>query len=373
MQTPEFSQAPPSRLNKILSFLHLDGLLLLGLLMLFSIGLVLLFSASDHNQHLIYRQALRMGMALIVMLVCARIHPSRYRQWAPWFYLASLLLLVFVLFAGHIGKGAQRWINLGFIRFEPSELMKIALPLMLAWSLHDRPLPPRGASIFVCLLLTAIPMYLTAKQPDLGTAIMLASIASFLLIMAGIAWKWLLRGGLLALISFPLLWHFMHTYQKQRVLTFLNPERDPLGSGYHIIQSKIAIGSGGLLGKGFLAGTQVHLNYLPEHATDFIFALCGEEFGLIGCSLLLLSVMIITIRGLMIALRTQDCFSRLVASTLALGFFWSVFVNIGMVIGLLPVVGLPLPLVSYGGSTLVITLAGFGILQSIQSHKHLTG
>lgn len=358
-------------LEKCLCFFKIDGLMVTGLLLLSAIGLTLLYSASDHAPGLLMRQGLRFCLAFGMMLLCARIHPSRYLQWAPYFYALSLILLIYVLFAGHIGKGAQRWMSLGFMRFEPSELMKIALPLMLAWLVHDQSLPPTVQRFSYCLLATCVPIFLTAKQPDLGTAVMLASVAGFFLIFAGLSWKSLTRSAIGIICSLPIIWHLMHDYQRQRVLTFLNPERDPLGSGYHIIQSKIAIGSGGLLGKGFLHGTQAHLNYLPEHATDFIFALLGEEFGLIGCGLLLFAVLLITLRALYIALHASDTFGRLVAGTFALSFFWAVFINIGMVIGLLPVVGLPLPLISYGGTTLVTTLSSFGIILSIHAHKRL--
>jgi rod shape determining protein RodA len=305
------------------------------------------------------------------MVLFAQIHPTTYQRWALWVYLIGIILLVAVLIGGHIGKGAERWLNLGFIRFQPSEMMKLALPMFLAWHYHRIHLPLTLSAIFFSAIIILVPVLLTAKQPDLSTALLLIISGGSVLLLAGLSWY--LIGMLITLgaLSAPLIWYLLHDYQRQRVLTFLNPERDPLGSGYHIIQSKIAIGSGGLFGKGWLNGTQSHLHFLPEHSTDFIFAVCGEEFGFIGNMILIMIFMIIIGRGLYITMNAQDTFTRLLAGSLTLTFFVSFFVNMGMVTGILPVAGLPLPLVSYGGSSIMTLMAGFGILMSIQTHRKL--
>lgn len=305
------------------------------------------------------------------MLLCAQIPPHRYRQWAPTLLAGSLMLLLLVLIAGHIGKGAQRWIHIGGMNFEPSEFMKIALPMGLAWFLHRHSLPPSWQHLGLCCLIIGIPVVLVAIQPDLGTAILLLCVSIAVLFLAGVSTRIFASAIGLGLAALPVLWHFMHPYQRQRVRTFLNPEADPLGAGYHIIQSKIAIGSGGILGKGWLQGTQAHYKFLPEHATDFIFALNGEEFGLLGGLVIIVLSVLITLRLLIISINAQDTFSRLFAGGLAMNFFIAVLVNIGMVTGLLPVVGIPLPLISYGGTTLVTLLASFGMMMSIQTHRKL--
>lgn len=351
--------------------MHLDLPLLLGLGLLIGLGMLILYSAGGKSLMFLSQQAMRLGLAASIMIGLAQIPPQSYRTWAPWLYAVGVILLIAVLVLGVIGKGAQRWLNLGLFRFQPSELLKLALPMLLAWYFSDRPLPPKLRQIGLATLFILLPAALVAKQPDLGTAILIAGAGFCVLLLAGISWRLLL--GLVATIIAiaPLSWHFLKEYQRQRVLTFLDPERDPLGSGYHIIQSKIAIGSGGLFGKGWLQGTQSHLNFLPEHATDFIFAVCGEEFGLMGGVVLLSIYAFIIMRCLQIAIRAQDTFSRLLAGSLALSFFLYVFINIGMVSGLLPVVGVPLPLVSYGGTSMVTLMASFGILMSIQTHRRL--
>jgi rod shape determining protein RodA len=284
-------------------------------------------------------------------------------------YILSALLLAGVLVVGKISMGAQRWLDIGFIRFQPSELSKLSTPMMIAWYLSQHAPPPGFRQLALAGILIAIPTLLIAKQPDLGTAVLVASAGGAAVFLAGLPWTYLLGlvaagGGLL-----PVVWHFMRGYQRDRVLTFLNPEADPLGRGYHIIQSKIAIGSGGLYGKGWLHGTQVHLEFLPESSTDFIFAVLAEEFGLLGCLGLLAAYLFILGRCLYIVVQAPDRYSRFLAGALTLTFFVYVFVNIGMVIGLLPVVGVPLPLVSYGGTSMVTLLAGFGMLMSIQTHR----
>lgn len=354
-------------------FLHIDKPLLTGLLSLVIVGLFILYSASNQSIELISKQAIRMCFAFIIMILFAQIPPAIYRMWAPWIFTISLSLLVAVLLIGVVGKGAQRWLNLWVFQFQPSEIMKLAVPLMLSWYLHDKPLPPSFGHLLILLVIVLIPTLLVVKQPDLGTALLIAISGFSVILLAGISARLLILGSLLILVIAPIGWHFMHDYQKLRVLTFLNPERDPLGAGYHIIQSKIAIGAGGFLGKGWLHGTQSHLQFLPEHTTDFIFAVCGEEFGLIGSIVLLFLYFWITARGFYISMQAQDTFSRLLGGGLSLSFFIAAFVNIGMVSGLLPVVGVPLPLVSYGGTSLITLIAGFGILMSIQTHRKLVG
>jgi rod shape determining protein RodA len=351
--------------------LHLDPLLLFGLIAIAMIGMVILYSASNQSLHTIERDLVRLGLGFGIMLVFAQISPQKYQQWAPWIYAIGLLLLVLVLFIGKSDRGAQRWLSLGFFRFQPSEIMKLAMPMMLSWYMDDKTLPPAAGALMVCSVLLAIPVLLTAKQPDLGTAIIIAASGVFVILLAGISWRLIAGLTTLAALCTPILWHFMHAYQKERVMTFLNPESDPLGSGYHIIQSKIAIGSGGLFGKGWLNGTQAHLKFLPEHTTDFIFAVSAEEFGFIGAVLLILVFLGILSRCLYISSQAQSTFNRLLTGSLCLTFFISVFINIGMVAGILPVVGIPLPFISYGGTSLVSIMAGFGIIMSVHTHKKL--
>ncbi len=355
----------------MLQKLHIDGPLLLGLLLLIMLGLLILYSASGQSINVIQQQTMRIGLSLLLMFGFAQVSPVTYQRWAPWLYSIGVILLFVVLFVGHIDKGGQRWLNLGFIRFQPSEMMKLAIPMFLASHFHKVHLPLSFRSIIFAAFIIAIPTVLTAKQPDLATGILLATAGCCVLLMGGLSWRLIGTLTTLAALSTPILWYFMHDYQRQRVLTFLNPGRDPLGNGYHIIQSKIAIGSGGLFGKGWLNGTQSHLHFLPEHSTDFIFAVCGEEFGFVGSVLLILLLFTIVLRGLYITVRAQDTFTRLLAGGLTLTFFFSFFFNMGMVTGILPVAGLPLPLVSYGGSSMVTLMASFGILMSIQTHRKL--
>lgn len=349
--------------------LHLDLPLLVGVLLLCAYGLLVLFSATDQDPGKVERQMLRLVMAFGVMLVLAQVPPGVLRRWAAPLYLAGVLMLVAVLAVGDVGKGAQRWLDLGVLRFQPSELLKVAVPMMLAWFLSGRPLPPNGWRILVGALLIAVPTLLIFKQPDLGTALLVTGSGVMVLFLAGMSWRLILTLGVLAASAAPVLWHLMRDYQRQRVLTFLDPTTDPLGAGYHIIQSQIAIGSGGLYGKGWFNGTQSHLEFLPERTTDFIFAVLGEELGLTGALVLMAIYLFIILRGLRIASLAGDTFGRLLAGGLTLIFFVYVFVNTGMVSGLLPVVGVPLPLVSYGGTSLVTIMAGFGMIMSIHTHK----
>ncbi len=355
-----------------LNGLHLDMPLLVGLLLLSALGLVVLYSASGEDMGMVSRQAMRLGVAFLLMLGLAQIPPETLRRWTPYLFGLGLILLIAVLALGVIGKGAQRWLDLGIMRFQPSELMKLAVPMMVAWYLAETPLPPPLRRILIGAVIFAVPALLIAKQPDLGTALLIISAGGFVLLFAGLPWRFVLFTVLLAIPAAIILWKFgMHDYQRQRVLTFLNPETDPLGSGYHIIQSTIAIGSGGIYGKGWLNGTQSHLEFLPERHTDFIFAVYGEEFGLLGILLLLALYLFIILRCLYIASRAQDTFTRLLAGGLTMTFLVYVFVNTGMVSGLLPVVGVPLPLVSYGGSSMVTLMASFGMLMSIHTHRKL--
>jgi len=351
--------------------IHIDVVLFFSIILLVLFGLVILDSAANENLSILEKQMLHMSVALFVMFLFAQITPSTYQRWSPWIYLAGVIFLIAVQIAGHINKGGQRWLNLGLFHFQPSEVMKLAIPMLLAWYFHRIHLPITTRSLVIASLLISIPAFLTAKQPDLGTAILLIAAGGSVLLFAGLSWRLVLGFGTLLTVSAPILWHFLHEYQRQRVLTFLNPGRDPLDSGYHIIQSKIAIGSGGFFGKGWLNGTQSHLHFLPEHTTDFIFAVCGEEFGLVGSVILITLFMAIVLRGFYIAINAQDTYTRLLAGSISLTFFMSFFINIGMVTGILPVVGLPLPLVSYGGSSMLTIMVSFGILMSIQTHRKL--
>lgn len=351
--------------------LHLDWPLLGLLLLLISVGLFILYSASNQNIHMIMRQMARLTLAFSVMLILSFIPPHTYKRWSPGLYLFGLVLLFAVMAMGKIGKGAQRWLDLGFFRFQPSEIMKLAVPMMTACYLDKKTLPLDFKSLCMAVCIIFIPTLLIAEQPDLGTAIMVASGGIFVIFLAGISLRTIgiFIGAIMALA--PALWYVMHDYQKKRVMTLLNPENDPLGSGYHIIQSKIAIGSGGAFGKGWLSGSQSHLNFLPEHATDFIFSVGSEEFGFIGSAGLIVLFFLISLRCIYISKSAQTNYTRLLAVGLSMSFFLSAFVNIGMVMGILPVVGVPLPLISYGGTAMVTFLAGFGILMSISSHRIL--
>lgn len=353
------------------SFLHIDFVLLAGLCLLMGGGLLVLYSSGGQDMGLIIKQLIRMGVALGLMVVVAQINPERMRSSAYILYGLGLILLIAVLLVGDEGKGAQRWLDLKFVRFQPSELMKLAVPILVAAFLAERPLPPSIWRLLFGLVMVGLPAFLIAKQPDLGTAIMIATSGLVVLFLAGISWK-IIIGFLSACgAALPVLWYVMHDYQRQRVLTFLNPESDPLGTGYHIIQSKIAIGSGGLFGKGWLQGTQSHLEFLPERSTDFIFAVVAEEFGLVGAGILIVFFLFIAARGLFIASQSQTTFGRLLAGSISITFLVYVFVNIGMVSGLLPVVGVPLPLISYGGTSMVTLMVGFGILMSIHTHRRM--
>ncbi len=360
-----------SFVSQLVRALHIDPFLLFGVLLLSGVGILILYGAGGAETATVTRQLVRLLMAVVIMLFLAQVPADHLRLWSPWLFAAGLLLLGLVLVMGEVGKGAQRWLDLGLLRFQPSELMKLAVPMVLAWYFADRRLPPSLAELAAAFALLALPTALIAIQPDLGTSLLVASSGLFVIFLAGIGWRIIVGFGIFGLGAAPLLWLFMKDYQRQRVLTFLDPGSDPLGAGYHIIQSQIAIGSGGLYGKGWLHGTQSQLNFLPERSTDFIFAVFGEEFGFMGALALLSFYVLIVLRGLVIAANAQDTYSRLLAGSLSLTFFVYLFVNTGMVMGLLPVVGVPLPLVSYGGTSMVTLMAAFGILISIHSHRRL--
>ncbi len=356
--------------GRILRWAHLDPPLLYGVTAILVFATLVLYSASGQSAAMMEAHAGKLAAALLVMLVAARVDPAWLRRGAPWLYVAGLLLLGLVLVGGDIAKGGQRWLDVG-IRFQPSEIMKIAVPMTLARVLHDRPLPPSFLLIVACLVIVIVPTALIAVQPDLGTAVLIVLTGCTAIFLSGLGWRYIVGAATLALASLPALWYVMHDYQRKRILTMLDPDSDPLGAGYHIIQSKIAIGSGGFFGKGWLNGSQGQLEFLPERSTDFIFAVIGEEWGLMGAVALITLYLFVVARGLYIALTAPDTFTRLLAGTLSITFFFYVFVNSAMVTGLIPVVGVPLPLVSAGGTSMVTLLAGFGILMSIQTHRKL--
>ncbi len=361
----------PVRQRSLAQRLHIDPPLLLGLLLLSAIGLMVLYSASGQNSQLLLRQGVRLLIAFTVMIAVAQISPRQWCRWTPWFYGLSIALLLAVLAGGVMGKGAQRWLDLGVLRFQPSEILKLTVPMMLSAYLAERRLPPRTSRILIAGGFILIPTALIAMQPDLGTALLVAASGIFVLFLAGMSWRLIAGLGACAAVLAPVSWFLLHDYQRQRIVSFLNPEQDPLGAGYHLIQSKIAIGSGGLYGKGWLNGTQAHLEFLPERSTDFIFAVLSEEFGLFGAFMIFAVFLLITVRGLQLALQSQEPYGRLLGGALVLTFFVYVVVNIGMVTGVLPVVGVPLPLVSYGGTSMVSLMAAFGILMSAHTHRRL--
>jgi rod shape determining protein RodA len=358
---------------RVLFALKIDGPLVVGLALIAAYGLVVLYSASGQNLPTVMRTGARLALGTAAMLLLAQINPNFLRRSTPWLYVGGCLLLLVVAAIGHIGMGAQRWLDLGLFRFQPSELMKLAVPMMCAWYLHERPLPPGWISLAVLSVLIFVPVSLVVVQPDLGTAALIAIAGALVIVLAGLRLRVIAALFALGAVGAWFGWSFMHDYQRKRVLTFLNPQTDPLGAGYHIIQSQIAIGSGGVFGKGWMNGSQAQLEFLPERSTDFIFAVIGEEFGLLGLLVLLLLYVFVVSRAVYLATQTQDTFARLLAGSLALTFFVYVFINAGMVTGLLPVVGVPLPLVSYGGSSVVTLLAGFGILMALYSRRKLIG
>jgi rod shape determining protein RodA len=357
---------------QLLLALHLDGPLFVSLCLVSGVGSIVLFSASGRSIPMLEAHLLRFALGLVAMIMLAQIPPRLIRTVSPWAYVIGLVLLFIVMFVGDVSMGAQRWLDLGVVRFQPSEIMKLAVPLACAWFLHERPLPPSMLSLAIVGVAIGVPTLLIAEQPDLGTALLVAAAGGMVILLAGLQLRYILTVvGLLVPVGY-VAWRFLlHDYQRQRVLTFLDPQSDPLGSGYHIIQSQIAIGSGGVFGKGYLNGSQAQLEFLPERSTDFIFAVVGEEWGLIGLVTVICLFMFVIGRALYLAATAQDTFARLAAGSLALTFCVYVFVNTGMVTGLLPVVGVPLPFISYGGTAMVTLMAGFGILMSLCAKRKL--
>ena len=351
--------------------LHIDFPLFLAFLAIFMISLTAIYSASDSNIDVVINQGIKILISISAMLVVAQFSPLSYARIGPWLYFLCLVLLILVLVIGETRNGATRWLNIGITSFQPSELMKIAMPLMIARYIARGALPPNVSSVALSITIVLIPSYLIMQEPDLGTSILIAFSGLVVIFLSGLKKRYLAIAFTLFLAYLPFMWSSIHPFQKKRVLSFLNPESDPLGSGYHLIQSKIAIGSGGLFGKGWLNSTQGQLDFLPERTTDFIFAILAEEFGFLGVSLLIGIYLFIIGRGIMIAINAQDLFSRLLASSISLTFFVYVFVNIAMTTGLLPVVGVPLPLISSGGTSMVTIMVGLGMLISVQTHRRL--
>jgi rod shape determining protein RodA len=361
---------PLGDLGRAMRRFNVDGPLLGGVLLICALGLVVLYSAVGESLRLWLNQLVRLGVAIVGMFIIAQFSPDFLRRWTPWGYAAGLVLLILVLTTGEVGQGAQRWLDIG-IRFQPSEIMKLGVPMMAAWYLHDRPIPPRFGQLMILAVIILVPTVLIARQPDLGTSLLVAASGLIVVVLAGLPVRLMVTLGVLSVPGAYALWQFMEEYQKQRVMTLIDPTSDPLGAGYNIIQSKIAIGSGGMFGKGWTNGSQAQLEYLPERDTDFIFAVIGEEMGLLGVLTLLCLYVFVIGRGLYIAMQAPDTYTRLLAGSISLTFFVYVFVNTAMVTGLVPVVGVPLPLVSFGGTSMVTLMAGFGILMSIHSHRKL--
>lgn len=354
------------------SWRRLDSTLLFLLCLLLLSGLFITYSASGHNLGLVRHKSLHSLLGLLTLLILAQAPPRFYQTWAPYLYTGCLLLLLVVLWMGDTTKGAQRWLTIGLLRFQPSELAKLVVPLMVAQLISDKPCPPTLGTALYALLLLALPTLAVAWQPDLGTAILIAVSGLLILFLAGLPWQLIATFLALSAACIPGFWFFgLHDYQRMRLKMLFNPEQDPMGSGYHIIQSKIAIGSGGLWGKGWLQGSQSQLEFLPERHTDFIFSVVAEEQGLMGVSLLLFLYLAIILRGFVLAMRAQSAFGHLIIGGYTLLFFFYLFINIGMVSGLLPVVGVPLPLISYGGTSQIILMANFGIMLSLHSHRQL--
>jgi rod shape determining protein RodA len=363
---------------QILSILKLDGPLLVSLALIALLSLFVQYSAAGQDGgSTILRTLGRLGIGAFAMIALANCTPNFLRRLAPWIYALGIIMLIVVDAIGYVGKGAQRWLDLGLIRFQPSEIMKLAVPMLAASFLHERPLPPDWRALLVLSAIILVPTAMVAVQPDLGTAILILAAGFLLILMAGLQWQYIAVFAALALagviVGTMMHWSFLNEYQQNRIKTFFDPSNDPQGSGYHISQSQIAIGSGGLFGKGWMQGSQARLEFLPESSTDFIFAVIGEEFGLVGLVVLISLYLFAVSRAVFLATQTSDTFGRLLASSIAFTFFVYVFINAGMVTGILPVVGVPLPLVSYGGTAAVTLLAGFGILMGLYSHRKLVG
>ncbi len=349
----------------------IDGPLFALVCCLLVIGLATLYSAAFQAPGRVGAQVLNILLALVLMWAVAQVPPQVFMRYAIPAFVLVLVMLVGVALFGDVRNGARRWLPLGFASVQPSELMKIAMPLMLARYFHRHEAALQLREYGVALVLLAVPTAMIVRQPDLGTALLVAAAGFYVIYLAGLSWKFIAGGSAVVLASLPILWGVLHDYQRRRFLTLVDPSSDPLGAGYHIIQSTIAVGSGGITGKSWTHGTQTHLEFIPERATDFIFAVYSEEFGLIGASLLLVLYFALIMRGLMIAANAPTFFTRLLAGSITLTFFTYAVVNMGMVSGLLPVVGVPLPLVSYGGTSLVTLFLGIGMLMSIQYHRAL--
>ena len=357
-------------INNNFNLIKYDGPLMILISITCLLGIFILYSASNESLDVLNRQIFRIFIAFTAMMLVSQIPTEVLRKLSPWGYIGGIILLSMVLWLGEFGQGAQRWLNLG-IRFQPSEIMKLSVPMMIAWYLHEKRLPPTGKELIVIMILVIIPGLLIARQPDLGTSLLVIAAGLMVVFLSGIPFRYILSLIILCIPSSLLLWKFMKDYQRQRVLTLINPDTDPLGAGYNIIQSKIAMGSGGIFGKGWTNGSQVQLEFLPEKNTDFIFAVVGEEFGLLGVLTILTLYILIIGRGLYIASNASDLYGRLLAGSISLTFFVYVFVNTAMVIGLMPIVGIPLPLISYGGTSMVTLMIGFGMLMSINSNRKL--
>ncbi|MFT6409033.1 MAG: rod shape determining protein RodA [Arenicella sp.] len=352
--------------------IKVDMPLLFALLLLCASSLFVLWSAGGEDPRLVINQAIRMGVAITGMIVLAQIRPDTIFRWTPLLYAAGLLMLALVMVAGDVGKGAQRWLDLGIIRFQPSEVMKLAVPMMVAWVITRKTLPPDLKNLILASAALLLPSAFILVQPDLGTAILILMSGALIIFLAGFSWRNIMILLVLVLVLMPIAYVFvLEPYQQRRIHTLIDPWADPLGSGYQIIQSMIAIGSGGAQGKGWTQGSQSQGDFIPDRHTDFIFSVFSEEMGFIGVLLLISLYVAIVARGLYIAYYTKDTFSRLLAGSLSMTFFFYVFVNIGMVAGMLPVVGVPLPLISYGGTSMVTLMAGFGILMGIHNHRSL--
>ena len=347
-----------------------DGWLLLFVCLIFALSLLTVYSASNQSMDKVTGKLITIAVSVSVMWLIANLKPTQLMTLAPLVYLLGLLLLVGVALFGESTNGARRWLNIG-IRIQPSELMKMAVPMLLAWYFERHETHRRFKHFVIAALMIGLPTILVLKQPDLGTAVLIAAAGFYVLFLAGLSWRVMSGLFLAGLATLPVVWAHMHDYQQQRIKTLLDPMQDPLGAGYHIIQSTIAIGSGGIAGKGWLGGTQTHLDFIPESTTDFIFAVYGEEFGLWGNLLLLVLYLCVIGRGMIITSQASTLFGRLLAGALTLSFFTYAFVNMGMVSGILPVVGVPLPLISYGGTAMLTILIGFGMLMAIHSDKKL--
>jgi rod shape determining protein RodA len=365
------TQRALTRTAQLLGSLRLDGPLLAGLVAIALYGQFILYSTSGGDWESVFRGSTRLALGAALMLVLAQVRPGFLRRLTPWLYVIGLVLLIVVDAIGYVGKGAQRWLDLGLIRFQPSELMKLAVPMTCAWILRERPLPPDLRTLGLLAGVILVPTALTIVQPDLGTGLLILTSGLIVVLLAGLQIRYIVMLGVGSVAAAVVGWSFLHDYQRQRVLTFLDPQADPLGSGYHIIQSIIAIGSGGIFGKGYLQGSQGQLEFLPERTTDFVFAVVGEELGLVGALVLIGLYVFVVLRAIFLASQMRDTFARLLSGSLAATFFVYVFINAGMVSGLLPVVGVPLPLVSYGGTSMVTLLAGFGMLTSLYANRKL--